>query len=373
MKKVIAWILPLAVGLASGLMPQVASASDHADPIFQKAPESNITDLFFYPKDDRMVLIFDVRRALLAPKPYNLTPFDYVIYMDLHSQLTFASGEDRERYGATITSPEGIKPDVTITLHLNDDTTLKDKSIQGLKDPDSIRVWTGVRDDPFIFPRFFKKNTIATVMSIPLSSFPSGQQDFLLWGATYKDGQQIDHVGRSNRTQLVRFDALNPLPPSQHVAEIMKLLKQTQGWATTLNKYKETTPLGGLVQYVFQIRKYDLVPDVMVYTTRYPPGFPNGRRLTDDVAALTCSTGDCILQELSFIEGGWPRQTVNDKPFTDEFPYLAEPWPEQPQMPPVVPSIWPWVVAALVANLIVNSILFLILRALVRLVVRRFR
>jgi hypothetical protein len=69
----------------------------------------------------------------------------------------------------------------------------------GLGNPDAIRVFTGVRDDPFIFPKFFKRNAIVMVLSIPFSAFPAGQQDWLLWGtsAQVKDGAQIDHVGRS--------------------------------------------------------------------------------------------------------------------------------------------------------------------------------
>ena len=91
--------------------------------------------------------------------------------------------------------------------------------------------------------------------------------------------------------------------------------------------------IGGLFEYILQIRPYDLHPDVMIFTTRRKPGFPNGRRLPDDVAGLTCAQGDCVLQEVALIEGHWPRATVNDRTFSDEFPYLAAPWPDQPENP----------------------------------------
>jgi hypothetical protein len=122
-----------------------------------------------------------------------------------------------------------------------------------------------------------------------------------------------------------------------------------------------------------QIRKYDLVPDVMIYTSRFPPQFPNGRQLLDDVAALTCQTGDCILQELSFIEGSWPRRTVNDKSFLPDWPYLAEPYPEQPQMPPSMRSIWPYVIGIAIVNLIVSWLVVEIIRRLLLRVLRRKR
>lgn len=320
------------------LFPAAVQASDHADPMSLKEPLSNITGLFFFPKGDQMILIMNVRRSLTAPRPYQLEPFSYVVHMDLHSKVTYGD-EDRARYGGTVVNPAGISDDVTITFRLNDDTTVKEKTFVGLKNPESIKVWSGVRDDPFIFPRFFKKNVISMVLSIPMSAFPSGQQDFLLWGTTHKGSEMLDHVGRSNRSQLGRFDFLNTLAPRDHVPEILKRMKSRDRLYNFFNKYNQTKPLAGLVQYVWQIRKYDIAPDVMVYTTRYPPGFPNGRRLPDDIVAQTCQYGDCILQELSYVEGKWPRQIVNDKPFLDTFPYLAEPWPDSPEPPPAK-NIW---------------------------------
>jgi hypothetical protein len=366
MKKLTIGIFPLMIVVVTlfALAPPGIRASDHADPMSLEEPESNLTDLFFYPDGDQMILILCVRRALITPGPYNLAPFEYAVHFDFESGVTFDSEEDRARYGGTIADPEGLRPDATIRLRLNDDATLKEKSFEGLKDPDRIRVYAGVREDPFNFPRFFNRNTIAMVLSIPMSSFPDGQRDWILWGATYQDGEQIDHVGRSNRTQQARFDSLNVLPPNEHVPEIMRLVEKWNGVFTTLNNFREPLPkaAAGLIQYVMQIRKYDLVPDVMIYTNRFPPQFPNGRQLLDDVAALTCQTGDCILQEISFIEGAWPRRTVNDKPFLAEWPYLAEPYPEQPQTAPSMPSIWPWIIGLLVLAAIIGWVLVEIVR-----------
>jgi hypothetical protein len=352
------WVLALMILIVPllALMPPTIRASDHADPISLEEPESNLTDLFFYPSGDQMILILCVRRALTAPGPYNLAPFEYAVHFDLESGVTFESEEDRARYGGTVANPEGLRPTATIRLRLNDDATLREKSFEGLKDPDRIRVYAGVREDPFNFPRFFDRNTIAMVLSIPMTSFPEGQRDWILWGTAYKDGEQVDHVGRSNRTQQARFDSLNLLPPNQHVPEIMRLMKRWDGVFTTLNNFREPQPkaLAGLIQYVLQIRKYDLAPDVMIYTNRFPPRFPNGRQLLDDVAALTCQIGDCILQEISFIEGGWPRRRVNDKPFLAEWPYLAEPYPDRPQTVPSMPSIWPWIVGLVILVAIIG-------------------
>src|SRR5438477_398686 len=53
---------------------------------------------------------------------------------------------------------------------------------------DRVQWYSGVRDDPFIFPMFFGTNVIAMVMSIPLDCFPGGQQDFLFWGTSHHRG-----------------------------------------------------------------------------------------------------------------------------------------------------------------------------------------
>jgi hypothetical protein len=327
------------------LLPLGVIASDHADPIDldPTTQEPNITGLFFYPEGDNMIVVFNVRRSLTAAPPYNFAPYEYTVNFDLHSQLTFDNQEDKARYGGTIVNPDGIEADANVTIHLNDDASLKDKTIKGLKNPESIVLYTGVRDDPFIFPRFFNVNVVTMVMQIPKAAFPENQQDFLLWGTskTIKDGKQIDHVGRSNRTQLGRFDILNTVHPSRHVAlinEKAESRKKLQDFfAACIPALAQLNQLSGLL-----IRHYDKVPDVMIYTNRFAPGFPNGRRLTDDVALLTCNQGDCPLQENAFIDTEqWPRSTVNDKPFMNEFPYLADPWPARPQTPP--PSCWPYI------------------------------
>ncbi len=333
--------------------------SDHADPQWfdPDQAEANITGLFFFPEGDRMVVVFNVRRSLTADPPYNLAPYEYTVHMDLDSKVTFGNPEDVARYGGTIVNPETISAEVNLTFHLNNDATLKSNEFEGLANVEDIRVYTGVRDDPFIFPRFFNVNVITMIVSIPLSSFPESQKTWLLWGTSrdVKSGDQIDHVGRSNRTQVGRFDILNTVPPHKHVEtlrdaaksreEIQKFLLNCLPPLASLNQ------LSGLL-----IRHYDYVPDVMIYTNELPAGFPNGRRLTDDVALLTCLQGDCPLQENAFIDTKqWPRQIINDKPFSDDFPYLAEPWPSRPAPP--APSCWPYILKYLVPVLVVLGLL----------------
>ncbi len=199
MKRHAVWVFAVLI-LAMFLQAPPARASDHADPLNLTDPNANITGLFIFPKDDQYILIFNVRKSLRNAKPYDLSPYLYEVDIDLTTPVLFDSEEDRLRYGGTIPVPDKLHPDVTIKVRLNDDTSLKSIDYTGLKDTDKIRTFTGVRDDPFIFPRFFNKNVISMVMSIPKSAFPQGQQDFILWGVTYADGKVSDRVGRSVRS-----------------------------------------------------------------------------------------------------------------------------------------------------------------------------
>lgn len=317
----------VAVGVPLSLTATALAASDHADPIKNRTPEVGISDLFAFPDGDQLVIILNVRPGLSSAPPFELEPFTYNIFLDLHTAVTFDDEEDLNRYGGTIPDSTTISPDVTIAIKLENDGTLDRRTITGLDEPDAVRLWTGIRDDPFILPRFFGKNVLAMVLSIPFASFPANQQDWILWGTSTRKRflggtEQVDHVGRSNRTMLPRFDFLNTIPPNQQTAEIRRRHDNPGLIDDLLMTY---------AQPFFAIRHYDFPPDVMIFTRRRPPGYPNGRLLTDDVADLTCRQGDCLLWELSFADSEqYPRQTVNDKPFLDTFPYLAEPWPTEP-------------------------------------------
>jgi len=405
--KIVTWKRVVAAAAACLVVctsrPVTIVASDHADPARLTDPDANITDLFFFPDGDRYVVILDVHRALTAQPPYQLPRYEYRISFDWHTGVSFMDTDPTDqhnwprddiraqtaRYGGKIdlSDPKGIQEDATITIHLNADATLNGTpQIKGLLHPDQIRPFAGVRADPFIFPRFFKKNTIAMVFSLPKNAFPDGRGTFLIWAAAFKDGKQVDHVGRSNRTQQGRFDSLNTLPPSMHLDQIMKDMAFWNGWYKRLNKYRETAPLAAALQVLVMPRPmYDEVPDVMIYSDErehVKPGFPNGRHIQDDVAAITCARGDCILQELSFVEGGWPRRTVSDKPVppTATFPYLLDPYQEGqfgPSMPAPspLPSIIPLLLMIGIVVLVI-VIVFLYYAALgvrYQLVMRRQR
>lgn len=310
-------------------------ASDHADPIdllmLGKPLEPGITDLFVFPRGDQMIVILCVRRALTQRASLNLEPYTYRVFLDLNSTVSFDNDEQLKRYGGTVVRPEDIRPTVTLTFRLNNNATVREHRFEGLPDPKRVRFETGIRDDPFIFPPFFGTNVVAMVVSIPMDEFPAGQRTWLAWAASSdRNGtRQIDHVGRSLRTQNPRFELLNTLPPSQHVAAITREHERPSLMRELFWKRLNLPQL-------FAYRKWDFVPDVMIYAAQHPVGFPNGRLLTDDVAELLATYGDTLLKELSYVgdNATWPRATKNDKEFLNDFPYLAEPWPDKMVNPP---------------------------------------
>jgi hypothetical protein len=247
-------------------------------------------------------------------------------------------------YGGIITQPDGIAEEGLIEFELdlvkNDAEPEQSEAIitktrfEGIPgkvnivtkggnefQPGLINVQAGIFDDPFIFPRFFRRNVVGVVTSIPLSSLPPSARHraILLWATTHKEkGEQIDHVGRSLRTQLPRFGYLNEKHPSEHVKAITQVHDRPSVMEDIL-----ATFLSPLEAH----RHYDSVPDVMVYDLRKPAKFPNGRALDDDVAATLADAGETLLLELSYAESRQsPRATTNDKQFMAQFPYLAPRW-----------------------------------------------
>ncbi|MGB0712914.1 MAG: hypothetical protein ACPGUC_05075 [Gammaproteobacteria bacterium] len=321
----------LLVKLACMLMvltPATVLASDHADPVdplMFRPQEPGITGLFMFPSGERMELVLTVRRGLTKSGPYDLSPYTYTINFDLHSEVTRDNPQDVARYGGTVSKPGKIASDASITLTLKDDASLNDSKVLGLRNAADVKVTAGVYDDPFIFPNFFGTNVIAMVVSIPMDAFPPNQDTWLVWATSNEEGTQLDHVGRAQRTMLPRFDSLNTLHPSEHVAAL-KERHESPGVVDDLARF--------ILSPLFALRQYDFAPDVMIYTNKAPAGYPNGRRLSDDVADLGCRYGDCLLYELSFSnDKSWPRKSDNDKTFETSFPWLAGPWPDRAPNP----------------------------------------
>ena len=326
MKKNIFVLSTICFFCISAIISSVVRASDHADPLFNNDPERSIAGLFVFPKEDNLVIVLNFHPGLpplsTKTKFHDLDDMTYQVHFDLRTPISFSDEQFNQRFGGKLLRPTVINKDASLIYQLDNELNLVKLETTGLlKNAKITNKFIGYRDDPFIFPKFSGKNVVSLVVEISLSSFPAEQKDFVVWGGAYDDdGDKIDHVGRSNRTMQPRLNFLNELEPKDHLAKIT----QRHNDPNFIQKIimKKLAPL-------FAIRDYDMFPDVMIYSNRFPAAFPNGRQLTDDVAAITCKTGDCLLWELSFGDvhvEDWPRKTTNDKDFLSEFPYLAEPW-----------------------------------------------
>jgi hypothetical protein len=348
--------------------------SDHADPqsvtnpfYVQPEPDANITDLHAFIVDrlvgednqviegEHLIVSLCVRRALIPQQETKLNFKDYKfrVHFDLDPKVRIFEDtnsrdalHDMDRsmqalYGGIITEPANIKEDALLEFELElttgegnipqvvisrkprtDHFKAAPNVVRSVADlrPGVINIQAGIFDDPFIFPRFFRRNVVGIVTAIPLSAvpLPNGKAPILLWATTHKGEKQIDHVGRSLRTQLPRFGYLNDKMPSEHVKEITRVHDRP-----TLMEDILATFISPLEAH----RHYDSVPDVMIYDLRKPAKFPNGRALRDDVAKTLADAGETLLVELSYAESKqFPRAETNDKEFRDTFPYLAPRW-----------------------------------------------
>ncbi len=337
-------------------------ASDHADPVPPLKVKGlddgliGLNGLFGFVDADRVVVMVNVSRAIIDLSDEigaGIKSTIYKVHFDTHTPVTFDNPTQLIRFGGTIAAADWpkIAPDASITFRIQKDSrggvSVKRVVFQsppvatGLSNKGSIQYAAGLFDDPFLFPPFNNKNTVAMIASVPLSSFKGNPRNFLIWATAHKsDGTQFDSVGRAGRTQQPRLDILNTLPPSKHVPAVKQernknMMERTFFKSLLKGEFKDfiERELSTRIAQIFQVRSYDSdIPDVMILNLDRPIGYPNGQVLGDDVVRHTCieGLGECQLWEIaSFVDPCVPRRTHTDKPFSRTFPYLGEPWTEQ--------------------------------------------
>ena len=276
--------------------PDAARASDHGDTpqlISTGRHDARITDLFAFTRGNRLVLILNTNPAI----PANVTTYQWPsdlklqIAIDNHSEVTFENTKANQAYGGSIASPRGIFEDIRFNIDFPGGTPrLK---VKGLKNGGArqIKLFAGLRDDPFIRGPQIGKNIAAIVIELPLSAVLGDSSTILLWGTARvgdASGPIVEMVGRSLRSQLPENLTLNGLHPRLHRL------------------------------------KLGMVPDVMIYNTSARADFPNGRELTDDVIDYVAGI-DPGAGAQNVLNTDAPFPSANDKPFLSTFPYLAEP------------------------------------------------
>lgn len=293
----------LALPIAGGLI--LLDASDHSD-----APslgtlvrqDANLSDFHAFVAGPNLVLALSTNPAIPRTATSYIFPADvtFDIHVDVDSPVGAA---DPFGDGGTILDPRGIREDISFRIRFREDGTPRVQRIaRGVAGSDAqvVNFFAGLRDDPFVRIPRDGRNVGAIVLEVPLASVVESQPTLLLW-ATSKveefEGPFQELAGRSLRSM-----------------------------------FPEQLPLDGMAPRL-HVQRMGLRPDVMIYDTSRPAGFPNGRALTDDVILRACVLGgECRVFDEE--QARWPdlrpdltTPRSNDLPFRMTFPYLAPPHP----------------------------------------------
>jgi hypothetical protein len=150
-------------------------------------------------------------------------------------------------------------------------------------------------------------NTAAIVLELPSASV--GTQ-IGVWGRTERGQQQIDRMARpAINTVFMHTDAEKDKFNSGIPANDRRDFRATVVHVLRDELGNSQTRADALADF--------LLPDILTVDTSSSAGFPNGRRLADDVIDV----------ELNLITNGAVTTDCvgNDSPFTNAFPYLAPP------------------------------------------------
>jgi hypothetical protein len=267
-----------------------ARAADHGDtPLLASIPrhDARLTDLHAFVRGGDLVLALSTNPAIPPGVIAYSFPSDLTlrIFVDNDSEVRFDDPGDLATYGGTVARPKKIREDVVFEIRFDDAGAPRLRLI-GLPQPaaDRIRLFAGLRDDPFVRGPRIGRNVASVVLEMPLDLVLAGEPTLLLWATSDVpdvEGRQAELAGRSLRSMFPENDPMNTLHPC------------------------------------FQATVLGAVPDVMIYDTSLPAAYPNGRELTDDVADLV---GDPRI-----LDTDAPFPGENDVPFLDAFPYLAPP------------------------------------------------
>ena len=213
-----------------------------------------------------------------------------------------------------------------------------------------VRVYAGMRDDPFFFDldgfiniltpaksflgcktarsdKFAGSNVSSIVIELPSSRLTKGKSMIGVWATTNRGAAQVDRMGRPaiatvfipanpfEATEASLKNTYNKGKPANDQAAFRAEVVDSLTTLYSLNDKTDNTAddkskIAGLADV--------LLPDILTFDTTKSDGFLNGRRLADDV----------IDAELNLItEGAATTDCVskNDKAFMAKFPYLARP------------------------------------------------
>lgn len=288
MKRSLVLVIGLATLAGLLLLRYLAKSSDHDDsPLRQMEArqDANITDMYAFVRGSDLVVILSTNPRIPP------TASDYTFPTDVEFAINIDTDAPLAPDG-TLLDKNAVEEDVVIRIRFTPDGTAD------IKGPFSM-FYAGLRDDPFIRGPRMGRNTACIVVQTPLKAILKEQSTVLIWATAKVDGLGGPFQDIFGAPFLSQFNrSLNVVHPRDH------------------------------------FREFGFGPDVMVLDTSRPSGFPNGRLLTDDVVdmvnqMLTTDPQKMPISPKDFTERimktDWPYPSVNDLPFSPDFPYLAPP------------------------------------------------
>lgn len=306
--------------------------SDHFD---TDDPLTDLTDLYAFPASSagRTVLVLD----------FNPAPGEQVVPFDATASYEFkidTDGDAQAEVAFHVVFSSSPEPTATVyratgslareggavgEVIFEDAPVSLDREVR-VAEADGYRFFVGVRSDPHFkdvkgFQNDFQftgedpvalRDVIGIVLEVPNDAL-SAHPPVRIWGRTTRSGEGraaiIDQAGLpgTNNTWNVEDDdnaAFSLTPPSEQVAAFQDKFESVLADLGYTGREATEIALG-------------LLPDVLTYDWLEAPGFPNGRRLTDD-------TADWLLTLLT--RGRLTSDGVG--PHADllaDFPYLGPP------------------------------------------------
>jgi len=338
------------IAIAAGGAPEFSGAADHLDaPFVKKDGRIDINDVYAFrsPSDaDNTVLIMTINPLAGVLSPTTLRPgASYELAIDNDGD---AVEDVVYRLHTSAPRKDGTQ---NVVLHRQDGddegVIAKGRSGSAIDVDGGGSLIVDVFDDPFFFDLaafnagaafcmgqggtgtdfFLGLNTSAIVLEVPTGDLLDNSSNIGVWGRTKLNGEQVERMGRpaintvflppnpfeASPPDPMLEDAFNFGEPADDQASFRDEVVDTLTLLYSLNNATDPNP-GDDAATVQALADF-LLPDILTVDTASGAGFPNGRRLADDVIDVELGlvtegliTTDCV---------------ANDSSFSSSFPYLA--------------------------------------------------
>jgi hypothetical protein len=308
----------IAITLIVGTAALPTGAADHLDaPGIVDNPMTDINDVYVFQSPsnpDNTVLIMTVNPlagSVNAPIFDRKAVYDFVIHND-------GSASPNKYYKVTF-GPADENGVQEVKLTDRGSTVAKGVTGQDIPVDGGGTLHAGLFDDPFFFDllafrdnlnfcanpsNFFAGlNVNAIVLELPSAAL--GSNNVGVWAQAGR-GTKLDRMGRpAINTVFIPSDQKNAFNQARPQNDVERFTDEVV--ATLLALGNDQATAEALAAF--------LLPDILTVDTSSSTGFPNGRRLADDVIDI----------ELGLITGGGVTTDCvdNDSNFSDTFPYLA--------------------------------------------------